>query len=126
MWVEAPVDGDDGTSGSEPLMKCRKRIDDVETGEKSLPWDESGGWPVCCDIRHEGGVTLELALGRTVGTCRPDGQGEDESPRDFRRLQLTANQGAARPPHRRVLADALRCALGFRGAIRSPSASSRR
>jgi len=39
-------------------MTCRKRIDDVETGEMSLPRDESGGWPDCCpdDIRHEGGV----------------------------------------------------------------------
>jgi len=30
------------TSGSKPLMTCRKRIDDVETGEMSLPRDESG------------------------------------------------------------------------------------
>ncbi len=28
---------------SEPLMKCRKRMDDVETGEKSLLRDEHGG-----------------------------------------------------------------------------------
>jgi len=28
---------------SEPLMTCRKRRDDVETGEESLPRDESGG-----------------------------------------------------------------------------------
>jgi len=41
-------------------MTCRKRIDDVETGEKSLTRDKSGGWPDCCpdDIRHEGGVKL--------------------------------------------------------------------
>jgi hypothetical protein len=28
---------------SEPLMTCRKRIDDIETGVQLLPWDESGG-----------------------------------------------------------------------------------
>jgi len=59
-------------------MTCRKRIDDVETGEKSLPRDESWGWPDCCPdgIRHEGGVTLGLARARNVGTCRPDAKGE--------------------------------------------------
>ena len=51
-------------------MTCRKRIDDVETGEMSLPRDESGGWPDCCpdDIRHEGGVTLDWLL---HGTWEP-------------------------------------------------------
>ena len=59
-------------------MTCRKRIDDVETGEKSLTRDESGGWPDCCPdgIRHEGGVTLHLAFAWNVGTCRPDAKGE--------------------------------------------------
>jgi hypothetical protein len=28
---------------SEPLMKCRKRIDGIETGVQLLPWDEPGG-----------------------------------------------------------------------------------
>jgi hypothetical protein len=54
-------------------MTCRKRIDDVETGEMSLPRDKSGGWPDCCpdDIRHEGGVKLSQALAWNVGTCPP-------------------------------------------------------
>ena len=54
-------------------MTCRKRIDDVETGEKSLTRDKSGGRPDCCpdDIRHEGGVKLSWALARNVGTCAP-------------------------------------------------------
>jgi hypothetical protein len=54
-------------------MTCRKRIDDVETGEKSLTRDKSGGWPDCCpdDIRHGGGVKLSWALARNVGTCAP-------------------------------------------------------
>jgi retron-type reverse transcriptase len=30
-------------SESEPLMRRRKRIGDIETGVESLPWDESGG-----------------------------------------------------------------------------------
>ena len=71
-------------------MTCRKRIDDVETGEKSLPRDESGGWPDCCPdgIRHEGGVTLGLARARNVGTCRPDAKGEAQTgcPHESKRL----------------------------------------
>jgi len=59
-------------------MTCRKRIGDVETGGKSLTRDESGGCPDCGPdgIRHEGGVTLNRALVRNVGTCRPDAKGE--------------------------------------------------
>jgi hypothetical protein len=29
---------------SEPLLKCRKRSDDIKTGVQSLPRDESGGY----------------------------------------------------------------------------------
>src|SRR5260370_35059369 len=59
-------------------MKCRKRMDDVETGGKSLTRDQSGGLHDCCPdgTRHEGGVTLGQALARNVGTCRPDAKGE--------------------------------------------------
>jgi hypothetical protein len=59
-------------------MTCRKRMDDVKTGGKSLTRDQSGGWPDCCPdgIRHEGGVTLGQALARNVGTCRPDAKGD--------------------------------------------------
>ena len=59
-------------------MKCRKRIDDAETGEMSLLRDKSGGWPDCCPdgIRHEGGVTLNQAFMWNAGTCRPDAKGE--------------------------------------------------
>jgi len=59
-------------------MTCRKRIDDVETGGKSLTRDESGGCPDCGPdgIRHEGGMTLNWALAGNVGTCRPDAKGE--------------------------------------------------
>lgn len=59
-------------------MKCRKRMDDVKTGRTSLAREEFGGGPDCCPdgIRHEGGVTLHLALARNVGTCRLDAKGE--------------------------------------------------
>jgi hypothetical protein len=69
--------GSKETSASEPLMTCRKRMDDVETGGKSLTRDQSGGWPDCRPggIRHEGGVTLSQALVRNVGTCRSDAKG---------------------------------------------------
>jgi hypothetical protein len=29
---------------SEPLLRCRKRSDDIRTGVRSLPWDQSGGY----------------------------------------------------------------------------------
>jgi len=32
------------TNTSEPLIKCRKRKDVIETRGESLTWDESGGY----------------------------------------------------------------------------------
>lgn len=93
MWLRE-------TSVSKPLMKCRKRIDDAETGEMSLPRDKSGGWPDCCPdgIRHEGGVTLRLALTRNVGTCRPDAKGEAQmgGPHESESTDAGHRDGAAR------------------------------
>jgi len=81
-------------------MMCRKRIDDVETGEMSLPRDKSGGWPDYCpgDIRHEGGVTLRLALARNVGTCRPDAKEEAQMgcPHESESTEAGHRGGAAR------------------------------
>src|SRR6185369_10846778 len=37
--------GTEGTSESEPLMTCRKRMDDVKTGGSSLLRDKLGGRP---------------------------------------------------------------------------------
>ena len=41
------------------------------------------GWGKLADcpigIRHEGGMTLILALVRNVGTCRPDAKGEAQA-----------------------------------------------
>jgi hypothetical protein len=66
------------TNASEPLIKCRKRRNDVKTGKESLARDKSRGRPVYClgGVRHRGGVTLVQAFVRNVGTCRPDGKGE--------------------------------------------------
>jgi hypothetical protein len=94
-------------------MKCRKRIDDVETGEKSLTRDKSGGRPDCCpdDIRHEGGVKLSRALARNVGTWGLDAKGkiqmggphEDESTEAGHRDGATSSrvEGAVMEPDRR-------------------------
>ena len=88
------------TSASEPLMTCRRRIDDVETGEKSLPRDESGGCPDYGPdgIRHEGGVTLGLAHARNVGTCRPDAKGDAQMgcPHESKSTDAGHRDGAAR------------------------------
>lgn len=65
------------TNASEPLMKCRKRRDAIETGLQSLARDEARGVPVDCpgDDRHEGGVSAVQALVRNVGTYRLDAKG---------------------------------------------------
>lgn len=54
----------------EPLMKGRKFMDDVETGEEPLTRDKSGR---CLStdpggVRLTGGVTLQQVLARNVGT----------------------------------------------------------
>ena len=63
---------------SEPLMKCRKRKDVIETRLQSLAWDKARRKPVDCPSgdRHEGGVSSVQALVRNVGTCRLDAKGE--------------------------------------------------
>ncbi len=63
---------------SEPLTRCRKRRDVIETGLQSLARDEARGKPADCPSgdRHEGGASPAQALVRNVGTCRPDAKGE--------------------------------------------------
>ena len=69
------------TSGSEPLMTCRK-----------VPWRRRNqervsllgqGWGVPDDgptgVRHEGGVTVILASIRNVRTCRSDVKGAGQA-----------------------------------------------
>jgi hypothetical protein len=81
-------------------MTCRKRIDDVETGGKSLTRDESGGCPDYGPdgIRHDGGVTLNRAIARNVGTCRPDAKGAVQAggPREDWSTNAGHRGGAAR------------------------------
>ena len=48
-------------NASEPLMKCRKRTDDIKTGEKSLPRDEPGG----------NLLTAQAVSGMKVARARP-------------------------------------------------------
>ena len=81
-------------------MTCRKRIGDVETGGKSLTRDKSGRCPDFGPdgIRHEGGVTLNRAFARNVGTCRPDAKGAIQAggPREDRSTDAGHRGGAAR------------------------------
>src|SRR5271170_8123431 len=59
-------------------MNCRKRTVDVETGDGGQSGISKGGdlKPGPGGIRLEGGVNLDQALIRNVGTCRPDVKGE--------------------------------------------------
>ena len=61
-------------------MMCRKQRDHVETGEKSLTRDKSGGRPDRCpdSIRHEGGVKLKLGSCAERGNLCPDAKGQIE------------------------------------------------
>jgi len=58
-------------------MNCRKRTVDVETGDGGQSGISKGGdlKPGPCGIRLEGGVNLDQALIRNVGTCRSDVKG---------------------------------------------------
>ncbi|KAF5413903.1 MAG: hypothetical protein C5S38_05335 [Candidatus Methanophagaceae archaeon] len=68
------------TNVSEPLRKCRKRMDGVKTRGWSLTWDKSGGKPAYCPdgVRHKGGVNMILALVWNVGTYPPNVKGETQ------------------------------------------------
>jgi hypothetical protein len=58
-------------------MNCRKRIVNVETGDGGHSGISKGGdlETGSCGIRLEGGVNLDRALTRNVGTCRSDAKG---------------------------------------------------
>ncbi|MGH9627613.1 MAG: hypothetical protein ACRD7E_04600 [Bryobacteraceae bacterium] len=58
-------------------MKSRNCTDDVETEVGGHFGTSKGGdlKPGPCGIRLEGGVNLDQALARNVGTCRPDVKG---------------------------------------------------
>src|SRR5580698_5840802 len=69
------------TSESKPSMNCRKRTVDVESGGGGRSGiSKSGDLETgSCGIRLEGGVTLDQALIRNVGTCRPDAKGASQA-----------------------------------------------
>jgi len=73
------------TNASEPLMTCRKVINDVKTRPVSLAWDKPKGSLLTGlgGVRHKGGVNLIQALMGNVGTCRLDekGKAQVEDPR---------------------------------------------
>ena len=56
--------GTEKANVSEPLMKCRKRIDDIETGVQLLPREEPGGYlfTALAVARHGGGASPVWAL----------------------------------------------------------------
>ena len=57
-------------NASEPLMKCRKRSDDVETGEESLTRDQPGGHLFTAQAAS--GMKAARAWLRLLrGTCEP-------------------------------------------------------
>jgi hypothetical protein len=65
------------TSASKPSMKCRNSTVDVETGVGGCSGTSKNGdlKTGSCGIRLGGGVNLDRALTRSVGTCRPDVKG---------------------------------------------------
>jgi hypothetical protein len=64
----------------EPLKRCRKTLNDVKTRVLNLLWDKLRRCLIYClgGIRHTGGVTLDWAPVRNVGTCRSDDKGETQ------------------------------------------------
>ena len=78
---------------SKAYRRCRNRGEVVNPGRV---W----GWPDCGPdgIRHEGGVTLNRALVRNVGTCRPDAKGAIQAggPREDWSTEAGHRGGAAR------------------------------
>lgn len=84
------------TNASEPLMKCRKAQDDVETGNHTwFPRARVGRAPADCPtgVRHEGGVTLRQASIRNTGTRRSDVKGETQAVSHRKGLSTDAEHG---------------------------------
>jgi hypothetical protein len=69
------------TNASEPLMTCRKVLNRRRNREGVVGPGQGWGRPDYCPtgVRHEGGVTLDQALVRNVGTCRPAAKGEAQA-----------------------------------------------
>ena len=84
------------TNVSEPLMKCRKARNDVETGNGTcFPRARVGRVPADCPtgVRHEGGVTLGQASIRNTGTRRSDVKGDTQAVSHRKGLSTDAEHG---------------------------------
>ncbi len=91
--------GSGEASVSEPLMKCRNALDDVETGGESFSRDKLGGCPEDCPsgIRHAGGAKPDQALVWNVRTCRPDVKGDVQAAKTARTRVPMRGTGAEQP-----------------------------
>jgi len=73
-------------SASEPSMKCRNALNDVETGGGRFSQDKRGSGPESCPsgIRHLDGAKSDQALVWNVRTCRPDAKGDVQAAKSAR------------------------------------------
>jgi hypothetical protein len=89
------------TSASKPPMTCRNSLDDVETRGMVVASGTSAGGALETGprgIRLGGGVNLDQALLRNVGTCRPDVKGDVQAgdPRKDQSTEAGHRGGAVR------------------------------
>ena len=84
------------TNASEPLMRCRKIRDVVETMLQLLAWEVVRKVPADCPsgVRHKDGVIPVRAPVRNMGTCRLDAKGEASSGRTARARVPKRGEGA--------------------------------
>jgi hypothetical protein len=84
---------------SEPLMKCRKRRDVIETGLQLLARDEARGTPVCCPSgdRHEGGASSVSGSRAERGNLSSRCKGRPPSGGPMRGRVPMRGEGADRP-----------------------------
>jgi hypothetical protein len=87
------------TNESEPLMKCRKHRDAIETRLGSLAWDKAWGKPVYCPGggRHKSGVSPESGSCAERGNLSPRCQGRSPSGGPTRSRVPMRGTGADRP-----------------------------
>ncbi len=69
------------TNASEPLMKCRENIHDVETGKLKLSRDQRRRCLFAVGVTSgiEAASAWSQAQTRNLGTCRPDAKGEAQA-----------------------------------------------
>ncbi len=86
------------TNESEPLMKCRKRRNVIETRLQSLVWDRAWGRPVYCPGggRHKGGESSTTGSCAERGNLSPRCQGRPSSGRPTRGRVPMRGTGADR------------------------------